>query len=300
MVAGTPFTGARSELLDRYLIVSQIAPQLAHVIELVRPVYGVTVTTVVACGNLPNLRSLAMLLIEEMDLEVETLDSDELLDPSMASGATIENIPSLQLAAAVASPGETPRPASVDPEPVRHSLTQNRNETTAPTRSGTRRLQSLTAVAAVVLCAVWSALQVSGTSPAMRVFPNGVDLGERLAVSTPLSAPELQTEATSGATEAIEARPVASAPPRSCLRKFRVAAAASIDRTAPICRWHSDRGGPAAGNRRRRGGGCRRRGWRSRRFPYRKGRRGPPGALWPRNLRGDQATKAPQPRFVRN
>jgi hypothetical protein len=212
---GTPFTGARSELLDRYLIVSQIAPQLAHVIELVRPVYGVTVTTVVACGNLPNLRSLAMLLIEEMDLEVETLDSDELLDPSMASGATIENIPSLQLAAAVASPGETPRPASVDPEPVRHSLTQNRNETTAPTRSGTRRLQSLTAVAAVVLCAVWSALQVSGTSPAMRVFPNGVDLGERLAVSTPLSAPELQTEATSGATEAIEARPVASAPPRS-------------------------------------------------------------------------------------
>lgn len=211
---GTPFTGARSELLDRYLIVSQIAPQLEHVIRLVRPVYGVTVTTVVACGNLPNLRSLAMLLIQEMDLEVETLDSDELLDPSMASGATIENIASLQLAAALASPGETQKPAPVEPEPVRHSLSQNRNETPAPTRSGPR-LQSLTAVAAVVFCAVWSALQVSGTSPAMRVFPNGVDLGERLAVSTPSSAPELQTEATSGAAEAIEARPVASASPRS-------------------------------------------------------------------------------------
>ena len=30
---GTPFTGARSELLDRYLVVSQIAPQLKHVID---------------------------------------------------------------------------------------------------------------------------------------------------------------------------------------------------------------------------------------------------------------------------
>ena len=34
------------ELLDRYLLVSQLAPQLQHVIDLVRPVYGVTVTSV--------------------------------------------------------------------------------------------------------------------------------------------------------------------------------------------------------------------------------------------------------------
>ena len=71
---------------------------VAHVIELVRPVHGVTVTSVVACGNLPNLRSLAMLLIEEMDLEVETLDSDELLDPSRRRSDDRRTSPSLQLA----------------------------------------------------------------------------------------------------------------------------------------------------------------------------------------------------------
>ena len=74
---GTPFLDKRRAFRTaRSLpVVSQLAPQLQHVIDLVRPVHGVTVTSVVACGNLPDLRSLAMLLIEEMDLEVETLDS---------------------------------------------------------------------------------------------------------------------------------------------------------------------------------------------------------------------------------
>jgi len=81
---GAPFTGARTELLDRYLLVSQLAPQLQHAIALVRPVYGVAVTSIVACGNLPGLRSVAMLLIQEMDFEVETLDSADLLDVGIA------------------------------------------------------------------------------------------------------------------------------------------------------------------------------------------------------------------------
>ena len=81
---GAPFEGERSALLDRYLLVSQLAPQLQHVIDLVRPVNGVTVTSVLVSGNLPDLRSLAMLLIEEMDIEVETLDSAELLEPGAA------------------------------------------------------------------------------------------------------------------------------------------------------------------------------------------------------------------------
>ena len=103
---GTPFTGARSELLDRYLLVSQIAPQLQHVIDLVRPVNGVTVTSVAVCGNLPELRSLAMLLIEEMDIEVETLDSTELLDRGVTPGTFGDSVASLQLATAVASSDE--------------------------------------------------------------------------------------------------------------------------------------------------------------------------------------------------
>ena len=55
---GVPFTGARSELLDRYLIVSQLAPQLQHLIELAGPVYHAPVSSVVVCGSLPDLRSL--------------------------------------------------------------------------------------------------------------------------------------------------------------------------------------------------------------------------------------------------
>ena len=114
---GTPFVGqrgARSELLDRYLLVAQLAPQLQHDIDLVRPVHGVTVTSVVACGNLPDLRSIAMLLIEEMDLEVETLDSAELLDPGAAPGTLADSVASLQLAAAVASSGENRVPVHVE------------------------------------------------------------------------------------------------------------------------------------------------------------------------------------------
>ena len=38
---------------------------------------GTPVDAVVTCGNLPELRSLTMPLIEELDVEVETLDSLE-------------------------------------------------------------------------------------------------------------------------------------------------------------------------------------------------------------------------------
>jgi hypothetical protein len=76
---GRPFSGSRSEVFERYLVISQLAPELEHLIDRVKRVHGVTVTSVLACGNLPNLRSLSMLLIEEMDIEVETLDSTDLL-----------------------------------------------------------------------------------------------------------------------------------------------------------------------------------------------------------------------------
>ena len=104
MAARTPFEGERSALLDRYLLVSQLAPQLQHVIDLVRPVNGVTVTSVLVSGNLPDLRSLAMLLIEELDIEVERWtrrSCSSLAQPTPSATA----VASLQLAAAVASSG---------------------------------------------------------------------------------------------------------------------------------------------------------------------------------------------------
>ena len=46
-----------------------------------RASHGISVDAAVTCGDLPELRSLTMPLIEELDLEVETLDSMEGLRP---------------------------------------------------------------------------------------------------------------------------------------------------------------------------------------------------------------------------
>ena len=208
---GTPFVhqrcgrGARSELLDRYLLVSQIAPQLQHVIDLVRPVYGVTVTSVVACGNLPNLRSLAMLLIEEMDMEVETLDSAELLDPTVAPGTLADTVASLQLAAAAASSGENRVPVHVEreAEPRASAGVEEHSQH----RVRVTHVQSLAAFAALLFCTAWSFMQVSASIPARPLFPpgliDGIAAGTGGVAAVP-ARPELRTEATTGRADAVE------------------------------------------------------------------------------------------------
>jgi hypothetical protein len=138
-----PFAASRDELLDRYLLISQLAPQLQHLIELVRPVHGVSVPAVIVCGNLPNLRSLSMVLIEELDIEVETLDSDEVLDASVAGFG--DSMTSLQLALAASLPD--PPSAEVD---------RRNTGVSAPTT-----------VALFVLFILWSLLQISTPSPAV-------------------------------------------------------------------------------------------------------------------------------------
>ena len=164
--------GARSELLDRYLLVSQLAPQLQHVIDLVRPVHGVTVTSVVACGNLPDLRSIAMLLIEEMDIEVETLDSAELFDPGVAPGTFADSVASLQLAAAVAS-GENRVPVHAESAPT--SETSDPPVEHAPKRFWPgARLQSLLRSPCSRSAPSWSIIQVASSSPARPMFPHGI------------------------------------------------------------------------------------------------------------------------------
>jgi hypothetical protein len=191
---GTPFSGTRSELLDRYLLVSQIAPQLQHDIDLVRPVHGAKVTSVVACGNLPNLRSLTMLLIEELDLEVETLDSAELLDPGVVPAVSTDAVASLQLAAAVASPGENRVPAHAESDPTAAPGAET-GQPSKHLRFG-RSLQGLAAVAALVLSAAWASLQITGSSPARPIFPDGI--AQPAVVTAVPERPELRTEATTG------------------------------------------------------------------------------------------------------
>lgn len=98
------FATVREQLLQRYSLVAHIAPELQRGIALVRAKHGLKVDTAVTCGNLPDLRSLTMPLIEELDLEVETLDSIEGLQ---ARGVSVlekfaEAAPAIRLACAAA------------------------------------------------------------------------------------------------------------------------------------------------------------------------------------------------------
>ncbi len=72
-------SGSQARMLQRYSLVAYLAPEVKRAMAEARK-QGTLVDAVVTCGNLPDLRSLTMPLIEELDVEVETLDSLEGLD----------------------------------------------------------------------------------------------------------------------------------------------------------------------------------------------------------------------------
>ena len=97
-------TTGRAQALQRYSLVAHVAPEISHGIDVVRAEHGLAIQSIVTCGDLPDLRSLTMPLIEELDLEVETLDSTEGLH--IARHADIagfpESAPAIRLATAAA------------------------------------------------------------------------------------------------------------------------------------------------------------------------------------------------------
>jgi hypothetical protein len=98
-------TRLNDQLLQRYTLVSHLAPELAHAIRTVRAKDGAAVESAVTCGDLPELRSLIMALIEELDLEVETLDTADGIDAPDGAIAQVlvEHAPALRLATTVAA-----------------------------------------------------------------------------------------------------------------------------------------------------------------------------------------------------
>ena len=94
----------REQLLQRYTLVSHIAPELQQGIKLTRAKYATNVDTVITCGNLPELRSLTMPLIEEINMEVETLDSADGLASlgAVAQAKLADMAPAIRLAAVAA------------------------------------------------------------------------------------------------------------------------------------------------------------------------------------------------------
>jgi hypothetical protein len=206
---GEPFTGARSEQLERYLVISQLAPQLRHLIELAGPVYNVSVSSIVTCGSLPDLRSLSMLLIEEIDLEVETLDSPEMISPSVVPPS--DSSAPWQLAAAVSTSADPP----LGPTDGRDS-SNRRGEDRAISSSTARQVAGSIAF---VMFATWASMQVSGSAPAASAFTRG--MADTTVVSVPVTrAPALppQPEATMGRIDPAPPRaprPRPSVPPPS-------------------------------------------------------------------------------------
>ena len=69
-------SGSQARLLQRYSLVAFLSPEVKRAMAEARKA-GTPVDAVITCGNLPELRSLTMPLIEELDIEVETLDSLE-------------------------------------------------------------------------------------------------------------------------------------------------------------------------------------------------------------------------------
>jgi hypothetical protein len=96
--------GPRAELLQRYSLVAHLAPEVRRGTAQARSTHGAIVEAAVICGDLADLRSLTMPLIEELDLEVETLDST---DGLLASGRALSDrftasAPAIRLATAAA------------------------------------------------------------------------------------------------------------------------------------------------------------------------------------------------------
>lgn len=68
--------GSQARLLQRYSLVAFLAPEIRRAMAASHQ-NGARIDAIVTCGNLPEIRSLTMPLIEELDVEVETLDSLE-------------------------------------------------------------------------------------------------------------------------------------------------------------------------------------------------------------------------------
>jgi hypothetical protein len=99
--------GSQARLLQRYSLVAHLAPEVMHAMSIVRE-RGAQVDAVVTCGTLPDLRSLTMPLIDELDAEVETLDS---LAGLTAPDALLERLQDAAPAIRLACAGALARPA---------------------------------------------------------------------------------------------------------------------------------------------------------------------------------------------
>jgi hypothetical protein len=105
---GAPEQRVQAQVLRSYLYVAQLASEIRCAVKSVREEHGSEIESAVACGTLPDLRSLTMPLIRELDLEVETLDSsDGLHSEGEVATVVAQNAAAIRLASAAAVYGAT-------------------------------------------------------------------------------------------------------------------------------------------------------------------------------------------------
>lgn len=92
--------GSQARLLQRYSLVAYLSPEVKRAMLEARKA-GTPVEAVLTCGNLSDLRALTMPLIEDLDVEVETLDSLEgLVVKAPRKDGLEEAAPAIRLACA--------------------------------------------------------------------------------------------------------------------------------------------------------------------------------------------------------
>ena len=188
-------SGSQARLLQRYSLVAFLAPEIRRAMAAARE-KGTAIDAIVTCGNLPEIRSLTMPLIEELDVEVESLDS---LEGLIVSSDALDRLSEVAASLRIACAGVIAR--------------QTRRWDESKRRASSRALLRLAGAAAVILAVLglawawWTAdtrrkpdaIAVAKTSAPPRPVTNG-------PVSKPPSNPSpVQKPATSPA-------PVAAAP----------------------------------------------------------------------------------------
>src|SRR5450759_277415 len=195
-------SGSQARLLQRYSLVAFLSPEGKRAMAAARE-KGTPVEAIVTCGNLPDLRSLTMPLIEELDIEVETLDSlDGLVVKAEAADKIGELAPAIRLACAGAIARST------------------RAWDDSKRRSRSRGLAALLRVAALVggICAVGYAWYAKSQEPKAPRQKAPVTQQARAqtpppAVSSPAKKPESNSPAVSSPAKKPESNPPAVSAP---------------------------------------------------------------------------------------
>ncbi len=197
-------TGSQAHLLHRYALVSFLAPEVRRAMAVVKE-KGHNVEAIVTCGTLADLRSLTMPLIEELDTEVETLDS---LDGLTVNPPASNKLSEVAAAIRIACAGAIARPT--------------RSLLGSPVAAGSvlPKVLAATVAGALVVGAAWFLISRRPAAPQPTPVPK-TTAASPVTASPPLSqqppapspSPTAGTTAAAPPTRAPIVQPVPSKPP---------------------------------------------------------------------------------------